>query len=147
MVSFDGQWVYYVHLHNMQKASQWSPPRQGADIFKIHVPTRKIVRLTNQQFTPNAGAANWSKDYRTPEQGKSHIETGVYNMGPCPLPGGRIVFTSNRDGLPTRQGYPAVALQLFVMDDRDSRSATMRRPPISRRSATSTSPAPCTRSC
>lgn len=120
MVSFDGQWVYFVHLYNMQKASQWSPPRQGADIHKIHVPTRKVVRLTNQKFTPNTGAANWSKDYRTPEQGKSHIETGVYNMGPCPLPGGKIVFTSNRDGFRPAKGYPAVALQLFVVDDRDS---------------------------
>lgn len=120
MVSFDGQWVYYVHLHNMQKASQWNPPRQGADIYKIHVPTRRIVRLTNQRFTPNTGAANWSKDSRTPEPGKSHIETGVYNMGPCPLPGGRIVFTSNRDGYRPAKGYPAIALQLFTMDDRDT---------------------------
>ncbi|MCI0683584.1 MAG: hypothetical protein L0Y71_15880 [Gemmataceae bacterium] len=120
MVSFDGQWVYYVHLHNMQKAGQWSPPRDGADIFKIHVPSRKIVRLTNQQFTPNTGAAPWSKDYRTPEPGKSHIQTGVYNMGPCPLPGGKIVFTSNRDGFRPAKGYPAIALQLFVMDDRDT---------------------------
>jgi hypothetical protein len=120
MVSFDGQWVYYVHIYNLVKASQWTPPRQGADIFKIHVPTRKIVRLTNQKFAPNTGAANWSKDFRTPEQGKSHLESGVFNMGPCPLPGGRIVFTSNRDAYRPAKGYPAVALQLFVMDDRDT---------------------------
>src|SRR6185295_3619668 len=30
MVSFDGQWVYYSHLYNLQKVNQWSPPRQGA---------------------------------------------------------------------------------------------------------------------
>ncbi|MEK6239771.1 MAG: hypothetical protein N2C14_34045, partial [Planctomycetales bacterium] len=42
-----------------------------------------------------------------------------YNMGPCPLPGGKIVFTSNRDGFRPSKGYPAIALQLFVMDDRD----------------------------
>ena len=120
MVSFDGQWVYYTHVYYLLKASQWSPPRHGADIYKIHVPSKKIVRLTNQKFAPNTGAANWSKDFRTPEQGKSHLESGVYNMGPCPLPGGRIVFTSNRDGYRPSQGYPAVALQLFVMDDRDT---------------------------
>jgi mono/diheme cytochrome c family protein len=117
-VAFDGQWVYYTHLHDMQKASQWNPPREGADIFKIHVPTKKIVRLTNQQFAPNTGAAPWSKDFRTPEKGKSHIETGVYNMGACPLPGGKIVFTSNQGGFRPAKGYPAIALQLFVMDDR-----------------------------
>jgi hypothetical protein len=118
-VSFDGKWCYYVLLHNMVKASQWNPPRQGSDIYKIHLKSRRIVKLTNQSFSPNTGAANWSSDYRTPEKGKSHFEYGVYNMGPCPLPGGRIAFTSNRDGFRPAKGYPAVCLQLFVMDDRD----------------------------
>ena len=104
VVSFDGAWVYYTHLHNLQKANQWSPPRQGADIYKIHVGTRRVVRLTNQKFSPNTGAAPWSKDFRTPEPGKSHLDTGVYNMGPCPLPGGRVAFTSNRDGFRPAKG-------------------------------------------
>jgi hypothetical protein len=120
MVSFDGQWVYYTLVRGLVKYSQWSPPRQGADIYKVHVKSRKIVRLTNQQFSPNTGAAQWSKDFRTPEKGKSHLESGVFNMGPCPLPGGKLVFTSNRDGYRPARGYPAVALQLFVMDDRDT---------------------------
>src|SRR5262249_5711441 len=77
-------------------------------------------RLTNQKFTPNTGAAPWSKDFRTPQPGKSHLESGVYNMGACPLPGGRVVFTCNRDGFHPARGYPAVALHLFVMDARDS---------------------------
>jgi hypothetical protein len=122
-VSFDGQWVYYVHIYNLQRASQWEPPAQGADIFKIHVQSRKIVRLTNQRFSPNTGAARWAADYRTPPKDghnqATYFSYGVYNMGPCPLPGGRIVFTSNRDGFRPSKGYPAVALQLFVMDDRD----------------------------
>ena len=73
IVSFDGQWVYYAHLYNLQKASQWTPPRQGADIFKIHVKTRQIVRLTDQKFTPNTGAADWSNDYRTPREGQDAL--------------------------------------------------------------------------
>jgi hypothetical protein len=120
MVSFDGQWVYYTHVRGLKNYSQWNPPRQGADIYKVHAKSRKVVRLTNQRFSPNTGAAEWSRDYRTPEKGKSHIETGVFNMGACPLPGGRVVFTSNRDGFRPARGYPAVALQLFVMDDRDT---------------------------
>ncbi|HEV7403319.1 MAG TPA: hypothetical protein VGO11_10345, partial [Chthoniobacteraceae bacterium] len=36
VVSFDGQWIYFSHLYNLQKANQWSPSREGADIFKIH---------------------------------------------------------------------------------------------------------------
>src|SRR5262245_43358982 len=120
VVSFDGEWVYYSLIHNLQKTSQWTPPKQAADIYKIHLKSKKVVKLTNQRFSPNEGAANWSKDYRTPEPGKSHFEYGVYNMGPCPLPGGRLAFTSNRDGVRPAKGYPAVCLQLFVMDDRDT---------------------------
>ncbi len=120
VVSFDGEWVYFVRLHNMQKANQWNPPKQGGDIYKLHFKTRKVVKLTNQKFSPNTGAANWSKDYRKSEPGKSYYEYGVYNTGPCPLPGGRIAFTSNRDGFRPAKGYPAIALQLFVMDDRDT---------------------------
>src|SRR5438874_13337089 len=40
VVSLDGQWVYYVLLHNMVKASQWNPPKEGADIYKINVKSR-----------------------------------------------------------------------------------------------------------
>lgn len=123
VVSFDGDWVYYTHIYNLQKASQWSPPKDGADIFKMHLKTRKIVRLTNQVFTPNTGAANWSADCRVPpaeqRKDKTWYDYGVYNMGPFPLPGGKIVFTSNRDGFEPSKGYPAIALQLFVMDDAD----------------------------
>src|SRR5262249_49987836 len=54
------------------------------------------------------------------ENGKTYYSYGVFNMGPCPLPGGRIAFTSNREGLKPSKGYPAIALQLFVMDDRDT---------------------------
>src|SRR5262245_30204551 len=98
VVSLDGKSVYYTLIHSLKNASQWNPPRQGADIYKMNLATRKTVRLTNQKFTPNTGAAPWSKDRRTPQPGKSYYEYGVYNMGACPLPGGRLAFTSNRDG-------------------------------------------------
>jgi hypothetical protein len=123
VVSFDGKSVYFVHIHDLQKASQWEPPSRGSDIFKINLASRKIVRLTNQQFAPNTGAANWSSDFRNAsrkEDGKTHYSYGVFNMGPCPLPGGRIAFTSNREGFRPSKGYPVIALQLFVMDDRDT---------------------------
>jgi len=119
VVSFDGEWVYFVHIYNLENNSQWSPPPQGADIFKIHVGTRRVVRLTNQIFTPNTGAADWSANFRANMEGKTHFDYGVYNMGPHPLPGGRLVFTSNRDGFRPSKGYPAITLQLFVMDDND----------------------------
>ncbi len=121
MISFDGQWCYYVHIYNLKNRSQWEPPKEGADIFKIHLKSRKIVRLTNQVFEPNTGAGHFTASYR-PEKdshGKNSFPYGVFNMGPCPLPGGRIAFTSNRDGFRPSKGYPAIALQLFTIDDRD----------------------------
>ena len=119
VISLDGESVYYSYLYDLEKHSQWSPPKAGADIFKLNLKTRKIVKLTDQTFTPNTGAANWSSDYRKSEPGKTHFDYGVFNMGPCPLPGGRIAFTSNRDGFRPSKGYPTIALQLFVMDDSD----------------------------
>src|SRR5438132_6370757 len=68
VVSFDGQWVYYVHLYNLQHTNQWEPPAEGADIFKINLKSKKIVRLTNQGFTPNTGAAKWASDCRNKSQ-------------------------------------------------------------------------------
>jgi hypothetical protein len=61
---------------------------QGADIFKIHVKSRRIVKLTEQKSRPNTGAAKWSDDFRTPREGRTHFDYGVFNMGACPLPAG-----------------------------------------------------------
>src|SRR5262249_22762365 len=45
-VSFDAAWVYYAKFHDVKK-------HRGSDIYKVHVATRKTVRLTQQVFTPN----------------------------------------------------------------------------------------------
>lgn len=104
-VSFDGKWIYYAKIHDALK-------HKGADIYKMHVASRKIVQLTSQNFTPNTGAADWSK---TPLP-----SWGVYNLGPTPVPGGKIAFVSDRNAFKgTNTGYAprALALQLFVMDE------------------------------
>ncbi len=116
-VSLDGESVYYSHLRGLKGTSQHGqPPFQGADIYKIHVKSRKVVRLTHQQFTPNTGAADWSSDARKPEPGKTHLNYGVLNLAPCPLPGGRIVFVSNRNAFRAPK-HSSPCLQLFVMDE------------------------------
>ena len=99
-VSFDGQSVYYAKFIDTAHS--------GSDIYMIHVKSRKIVKLTDQTRTPNTGAADWSK---------VKLPYGVYNTGPCPLPGGKVVFTSNRNVYVPPRGYPRVAMQLFTMDD------------------------------
>ena len=108
-VSFDAQWVYYAKFIDEKHS--------GSDIYKVHVKSKKVMRLTDQTFTPNLGAAPWSKDFRTPEKGKTSLQYGVYNLGPCPAPGGKVVFTSNRNAYVPPRGYPKVTMQLFTMDD------------------------------
>jgi hypothetical protein len=112
-VSFDGQWVYYTLFHD-PKAGEWTA---GADIYKIHVPSRKIVRLTFPQATPNTGVVVWSENLRAPAEGRARVPHGIYNIHPCPLPGGKVAFVSNRDSVKTPNGFPTYALQLYVMDD------------------------------
>jgi hypothetical protein len=116
-VSLDGESVYYSHIRGLKGTSQHGqPPFQGADIYKIHVKSRKVLRLTQQVFTPNTGAADWSSDCRKPEQGKTYLNYGVLNLGPCPLPGGKIVFVSNRNAFRPPK-HPSPTLQLFVIDE------------------------------
>lgn len=108
-VSFDGEWVFYAKFIDAKHT--------GSDLYKIHLPTREIIRLTHQKFTPNTGAAPWSSDFRTREEGKTSLSYGVFNLGPCPLPGGRLMFTSNRNAHVPPRGYARHTLQLFAMDD------------------------------
>ena len=111
-VSFDGQWVYYAHFRDI--VNRYA---RQADLHKIHVATRKIVRLTSQELSPNTGMSDWSRDGVTAEPGKNHL-TGVFHLGPCPLPGGRLIFTSNRNGfLSPKATHSSPCLQLSVMDD------------------------------
>src|SRR5262249_15728478 len=64
-VSFDGQWVSFAKFHDVSKKAllqDYSPhSRAGSDIYKIHVPTRKIVQLTHQELTPNTGTVKAQK--------------------------------------------------------------------------------------
>ena len=115
-VSFDGKSVYYSLFPDLEGANQYHAPRHGADIYKIHIPSRRIVRLTHQEFTPNTGAVDWSPGVNRPADGKTWLSYGVLNLGPCPLPRGRVAFVSNRNGYkPPKHQWPT--LQLFVMDD------------------------------
>src|SRR4051794_8789974 len=116
-VSFDGEWVLYTQFEDL--TDRKSRSGTAADIYKIHVKTRKVVRLTHQEFTPNTGAARWAKDYRTAEPGKTTQPYAICNLGPCPLPGGKVMFTSNRNGFEMPRGNNMgfnIPFQLFVMD-------------------------------
>ena len=120
MVSFDGEWVYYSHFHDL---TDKHGAGGGSDIYKIHVKSKRIVKLTDFGFAPNMGlpgkSGGWSTNFTKHEQGKLHLEHALYNLGPCPLPNGKVMFVSNRHGFrpPKSPGGGMPTLQLFTMDD------------------------------
>ena len=118
VVSFDGRSVYYSLIHDLSKDTPYELGAGGADIYKIDLASRKITQLTNQTFTPNLGAAKaWTADFRTPgKAGQTYLSYGVYNMGPCPLPGGRLMFVSNRNAFRPPKHHGGT-MQLFTMDE------------------------------
>lgn len=117
-VSFDGQWVYFSFMpdaRNLDPRSGLSPA--GADIYKINVQTRQVIRLTRQVWTPPSGAANWSTDHLSANPPGTNYIDGIFNLSPCPLPGGRVMFVSNRDGYLPNKGATTPNLRLYIMDD------------------------------
>ncbi|MBX3697546.1 MAG: hypothetical protein KF811_07035 [Dokdonella sp.] len=120
-VSFDAQWVYYARFPDLRAQSlnhqRGDLPYQGADIYRIRLATRQIERLTHGEFTPNTGAGNWDESNPLdPPAAFDRLGYGILNLAPCPLPGGRIAFVSNRNGFEPPKGYTNPTLQLFVMD-------------------------------
>ncbi len=120
-VGFEGEWVYYSYFYDLRPEAlnhqRGDLPRAGADIFRIHLSTRRIERLTHGEFTPNTGAGIWDETNPVdPPSGYNRLGYGILNLGPAPIAGGRIVFTSNRNGFTPPKNYTGPTLQLFVMD-------------------------------
>lgn len=120
-VSFDGAWVYYSLFPDMRPQainSQRKLPYQGADIYRIHLASRTIERLTHGEYTPNTGAGNFDEsDPVNPGSQYDRLGYGILNLGPVPIAGGKIAFTSNRNGFAPPKGYTRPTLQIFVMDE------------------------------
>ncbi|MCK7593530.1 hypothetical protein [Pseudomarimonas salicorniae] len=121
VLSFDAQWVYYAYFPDMRPQainSQRNLPYAGADIYRIHLRSRQIERLTQGGFSPNTGAGNWDESNPLdPPSGLNRLGYGILNLGPMPLPGGRIAFTSNRNALVPPKGFTHPTLQMYVMDE------------------------------
>lgn len=119
-VSFDGLWVYYAYVHDatVTNDQRGQLPVSGADIFRIHVQTRQVQQLTHGEFTPNTGAGHWDATNPVdPPEAYNRLGYGILNLGPAPLPDGKVVFTSNRNGFVPPKGFTNPTLQLFVMDE------------------------------
>ncbi|MDX1998307.1 MAG: hypothetical protein SF066_11360 [Thermoanaerobaculia bacterium] len=127
-VSFDAEWVFYAYFPDVRPAALNSQrddlPLAGADIYRIHLATRRVQRLTFGEFTPNLAAGTW--DPARPVDAPppfNRLGYGILNLGPCPLPGGKVAFVSNRNGFWPQKGFTSPTLQLFVMDE-DGKNVT-----------------------
>lgn len=120
-LSFDGQSVYYSYFPDVRPQGynpQRGLPYAGADIYKINLATRAVVRLTSGEFTPNTGAGVFDESNPVdPGPAFDHLGYGILNLGPAPIAGGKIAFTSNRNGFLPPKGFTNPTLQLYVMDD------------------------------
>ena len=97
-VSLDGSAIYYTRFHMATAGAN----QYGADLEKIDLATRAVTRLTQQAFAPHVPLP---------------MRFGVYNMHPCPLPDGSVIYTSNRNAyLPRPESYPEHALQLHRLE-------------------------------
>lgn len=121
-LSFDAQWCYYALLPDTRPSAvnyqRGNLPYAGSDIYRIHLATRLVQRLTHQEWSPNTAAGNWHPtDPVNPPSTYNRLGYGILNLGPCPLPGGKIAFTSNRHGFLPTKPFTNPCLQLFVMDE------------------------------
>lgn len=120
-VSFDGRFVYYSVFPDVRPQAynyQRGLPYDGADIYRLEFATRAITRLTFGEFTPNTGAGDFDESNPVnPSGGHDYLGYGILNLGPAPVAGGKIAFSSNRNGFVPPRGLTNPTLQLFVMDE------------------------------
>jgi len=120
-VSFDAQWIYYAYFYDLRPQAinnQRGLPYLGSDIFRINVATRQIQQLTFGEFTPNTGAGHFDESNPVdPGPSFDSLGYGILNLGPAPVAGGKVAFTSNRNGFVPPKGLTNPTLQLFVMDE------------------------------
>ncbi len=116
-VSFDGRSVLFTWYHDLTEKNdqRGGLSRRGADLYKLDLASRALVRLTRQQLTPNTG--NGAR-FGPNDPGSNHPRIGVFNTGGTWAAGNRIVFTSTRDDFLPPKAMSSVqrALQLFAMD-------------------------------
>lgn len=122
VMSFDAKFVYFSYFPDVRlSASNYQrahAPNLGADIYKLNLVTRAVTRLTQQKWEPALGAAKWSADHLNNSGNDTFtLGYGIFNLGPCPLPGGKLMFVSSRDGYLPNKSFTFPNLRLYIMDD------------------------------
>jgi hypothetical protein len=122
VLSFDARFVYFSYIPDARTAAlnyqRDYLPTGGADIYKLEIASRQVRRLTHQEWTPASGAARWSANHlRAEPSGTNYLGYGIFNLGACPLPGGRLMFVSSRDSYLPNKNLTFPNLRLYIMDD------------------------------
>lgn len=122
VMSFDAKWVYFAYFPDARDSARNgqrdNAPKLGSDIYKLNLATRAVARLTQQKWEPPAGGIKWSSDHLSASASDTnYLGYGIVNMAPCPLPGGKIMFVSSRDGYLPNKGYTFPNHRLYVMDE------------------------------
>jgi hypothetical protein len=122
VVSFDARKVLFAYSPDLRASAlnsqRANAPRAGWDIYAIDLASRQVTRLTQQEWTPPSGAVNWSSELLSAAPANSYyLGYGVFNLGPMPLPGRRIAFSSSRDGYLPNKNWAFPNLRLYVMDE------------------------------
>ena len=108
--TLDGVNVFFARIYDVEDTVQGHMPisKRGSDIFSIDIATGEITQWTDQTDEPLA-----SFGFVTPNNHEPY-NTGVFNLGPQPLPDGRLVYTSNRRRIDPTKGFTKPCLQLHV---------------------------------
>lgn len=121
--TLDGKAVLYSLIEDAKNTSGdfvfgGKVPLSGCDIWSVDLATKATTKITTQEWSPNTSRFAYSKSpIKSDPAGTVYAGVGVFNTGACPVPGGRIVFTSSRNWLQAPKGaWSWPNFQLFVMD-------------------------------
>ncbi len=115
--SLDGKWVYYARIEDTNNKAD-GLPTNGSNIFRVEVATKKIVRVTDNKWSLPGSVGKWAENAKKPSESlDAWIPWSVCNLGPCPVPGGKLVFTSSRRAYTPIKGYTTPNMQLQILDD------------------------------
>jgi hypothetical protein len=131
-VSFDGTTVYYAKYVDIDTEQPWHFQPAHSFIFKMALKTPELEDIPASERR-EVQITDFGSGFATDKLNGSGDEDrlkefGIRDLGPTPLPGGRIVFTSNREAVvaivqgvrPDLDALGAsTASQLFVVDDHD----------------------------
>jgi hypothetical protein len=119
-VSFDGKWVYYSLFYDVRRRAitrsatcPGTAPTSSASICRRA--SSSSSRSRSSRRIPARGTSTSPIPVDPPSQ-YDKLGYGILNLGAAPVAGGRIAFTSNRNGFVPPRGLTNPTLQLFVMD-------------------------------